>query len=294
MGKARSVVVHLALVFTGWAVAILLTPRLFPVESDGSRELPNLPAKTDRPRLDGSGGQRLIARLMPQREPGDNGRWPGWDVTSIKERMRIVRAGQGQPPLSEEESKRNAGVFMLTDVGNIIIHGVNGPSIGYAFRHGRLGAIEIRKMIVTQFPEHAGLPYFDEILCKTLASYNPVGVEPLLEVLPPKVAAEVRKNILANGFGEIRPADYHAFIASCLSKEGVADLDLQSTWDHAMVFNYLPEFATGLTGWVESLPPGVQRDAALESLAKRYHASNPVESGRLRKLRTEQSATEGP
>lgn len=293
MDKARSVLVHLALVVTGWAVATLLTPRPLPVQGDASPELPNLPAKTDRPRLDASGGKRLISRLTPQGEPGGNVRWPGWDVTSINERMRIFRAGQGQPPLSDEESKRNAGVFMLTDVGNNIIHGVNGPSIGYAFRHGRLGAIEIRKMIVDQFPEHAGLPHFDEILCQTLASYNPVGVEPLLEVLPPKVAAEVRKNILANGFGKIRPDDYHAFIASCLSKEGAADLDLQSTWDHAIVFHYLPEFATGLTGWVENLPPGVQRDAALESLAKRYHASNPVESGRLRKLRTEQPATEG-
>lgn len=293
MDKARSVLVHLALVVTGWAVAALLTPRLFPVESDASPELPNLPAKTDRPRLDASGGQRLITRLTQQGETGENGRWPGWDVTSIKERMRLVQAGQGEPPPSDEESKRSAVAFMVSDVRNIIIHGLNGPSIGYAFRHGRLGALEIRKMIAAQFPEHASLRHFDEVLCETLASYNPVGVEPLLEILPPKVAAQVRKRILANGFGDTRPDDYHAFIASCLSKEGAADLDLQSTWDHAMVFHYLPEFATGLTGWVENLPPGAQRDAALESLAKRYHASNPVESGRLRKLRTEQQATEG-
>lgn len=292
MDKARSVLVHLALVVTGWAVGTLLTPRLVPVDSDATPEPPNLPAKTDRPRLDASGGKRLIARLMPQREPGDNGRWPGWDVTSINERMRIARAGQGQPPPSEEDYRRDAAAFMHTDLGNII-DGVNGPSIGYAFQHGRLGAIEIRKMIVDQFPEHAGFPHFDAALCQMLATRNPVGVEPLLEIFSPKDEAQVRKNILVNGLGEIRPDDFHAFVASSLSKERAADLDLQSTWDHAMVFRYLPEFATGLTGWVENLPPGVQRDAALESLAKRYHASNPVESGRLRKLRTEPPATEG-
>ncbi len=177
---------------------------------------------------------------------------------------------------------------------DFIVGGTGAPSFGYAFRHGRLGALEIRDQLSAQFPDYARRPDFDYAVCKALAPYNPVGIAPLVEALSPHYADDVMNHICSNGFGEIPPDVYARFMDSVMFADGMSTADLQRHWDQVMAHVFIPEYGTGLTGWLEMHPAGRQRDAALGALARRYQAGNPEESARLRGLRTERPEAEGP
>ncbi len=291
MAKARSALVHLALGLAGWGIATLLSP-LVPVgKKDHAEESATLPSKTPRPRLDVPGGRQILARLMTRRDSGEALQRPEWETASLDARIeeefedRDVHETATLKRITDPEKAylAKADILVSRDLDSLI-NGKNGPDLAYAFRHGRMDALEIRDLLAARLPDHATHPAFLRTIYRELVDHDPLRAEVLLEDVPQPKAIQMKYDALDHIAEDFGPEQYFRFLASIPYSEDPTESRQRRRLHRKKAVIYLSLYESDFTRFVEQQAPGPDRDFNLEIIAKAHETSSPAEAVRVRRL----------
>lgn len=283
----KAITLHLALVAAGWGFVTALSPLLPSQSRTAAGTAPTAPTKTNRPRPDVAGGQRLLERtrreVLPPTptEPSPNS---GLSLDEKTDYLIAQAHPNGVPQISAEVHERFRRKAILGQISGIV-HGNDGPDYSYAFRHGRMDAQQILELIATRLPEHATDPYFPVMLYHCLVRQDPRRAEPLLTGLPDRERARQHDSLLSgsepmlsataprtdiflgNYDQEISAPDpdfAFALLASVpWEGERYRRFDRQWVWG-TCAHDFARTYRDDYFAWLESLPPGRERDLAVE------------------------------
>jgi hypothetical protein len=293
----KAVIPHLGLVFAGWGIVTAVGPPVRAMLDTGDPEVFVAPTKTNRVRMDPVGGQRLLERLRrdvapsPASEPRP---MPDSFNDRVEQLIAEARSNGRQPITAEDlEMYRKRAIFGEMAA---IVHGSNGPDYSYAFRHGRMEAQEMLEMLAERMPEHATDPYFPVMLYHCLVRQDPGRAEPLLAGLPDRERARQHDTLLSGSqpvfSAPVPPAPVPRAAVVTQSSGPIfyaenpilapdpefamallANIPWQRVpyrrYDHKWVWNagarpYGSPGHRDYMAWLKSLPPGQDRDMAIE------------------------------
>ena len=270
MSKARPLLIHLALGLAGWGIATALSPHFQSSADLSEGKSHTLPTKTDRPRLDVPGGQQILARLSTKSDPDPE-----------PDPFAHSSSTDAQPKSGDPIS---ADPHILWGRLVSIIHGDHGPDLAYAFRHGRMDALEIRDLLAAEYPGYSQDLAFLSAIYHHLAPYDPLRAEVLLDSFPEKQAIGMKYDITDIPIEDPGPEQCYRIFASIPRSENPADIERHRGFVTDCARGYLDLYESDFTHFVEQLPPGQDRDLSLQVIAKAYETSSPAEAARLRAL----------
>ena len=284
MSKARPLLIHLALGLAGWGIATALSP-LFPAsEKDRAGNSASLPTKTDRDRIAVKGGRQILARLSA-RSPREQKSEPTvHSFRSIDEDAgRATEELINAPPGSVSPSDLIREEVLLYHLRSVI-NGEHGPDLAYAFRNGRMDALEIRDLLAAQFPDHATHTGFLRALYLELSQHDPLRAEVLMDSLPAEDIDDLKYHNMMVLPDTLAPRHCYQLLASIPPSENPNEIQLRSLVVRSVASDYLDRYRSDFIHFVEQLPPGEDRNLTLRELSKVYEKSNPAEAARLRTL----------
>ena len=295
----KAITLHLALVAAGWGFVTALSP-LLPIQPrNAAGTAPTAPTKTNRPRPDVAGGQRLLERIkreLPPPAPTEPSPYFGLSIDEKTDRLIAQDPYSGQPT-SGDAYERYRKKAILGQIGGIV-NGSDGPDYSYAFRHGRMEAQEILELVATRLPEHATDPYFPVLLYHCLVRQDPRRAEPLLADLPYRERARQHDSLLSGGEPILSPTapraevaaqsagyiflaenpvpapdpDFAFALLASIPWEGerYRRFDRQWVW-RTCAREFSGSYRDDYFAWLESLPPGRERELAIQ----RAHEASP-------------------
>ncbi|WP_265594001.1 hypothetical protein [Haloferula sp. BvORR071] len=178
----------------------------------------------------------------------------------LDQRVKLL-AGENQTPSSELYDQ-----IATKDLGAIL---KNGRDWRNAIRHGEADAAEVLAAMAKELPELAARApdALRNRLFTELVEEDPERAMSLLDGLPEAEKAQIAMDAAGRAFGNIDPNQF-------LTALGKIPTDTPELWDARLgawtkktVRDHL-RLAEDYTAWVRELPPGLDREMALFSLAK--------------------------
>ena len=192
----------------------------------------------------------------------------------LDERIKLLAAGNQTP--TPELYEQIAG----KDLAAILKNGRDWRNV---FRHGEADAAEILAAMAKELPELASRApdALRNRLFLELVEEDPGRAMSLLDGLPEAERAQIAIDAARRAFGNIDPNQF----LTALSKIPSDSLDLWdarlAAWTTNTTHNHL-RLAEDYVAWVRDLPPGLDREMALFSLAKTVQAKNATLAAELR------------
>ncbi|WP_367874272.1 hypothetical protein [Luteolibacter sp. Populi] len=149
----------------------------------------------------------------------------------------------------------------------------NGRDWRHAFRHGEADAAEVLAAMAKELPELAGRApeALRNRLFLELVEEDPERAMTLLEGLPEAEKAQVAMQAAARAFRNIDPNQFMAALGKIpADTPELRDARLEA-WSHNTPRNH-ERLGEDYIAWVRELPPGLDREMALFSLAKTVQA----------------------
>lgn len=274
-----SLLSHLAIGLAGWGMAGALKPLLPVFDASGVKSGALRPTKTDRPTPDATAGTRLLEHLrrgLPRHESTED--LPK-DELSFEEEVRR-RVGR----IASEPNLDGIRAEVASDRISHHLIGEQGPNLIYAFRKGRMDALEVREQLAARIPELVGLPEFLPSLYKILAANDPQRAEGLLKHLPEQDRSYVKSRWIHSDNAFFEPEVFLLLMQTIpLSSTPQMRAERLGLWE-ASSPRLAGYYGAEYQRWIEDQPNGQDRDMALFHLAKLKKPNDPAEADRLRGL----------
>ncbi len=263
-------------------------PHLTEVAASRKDETLSLPTKTNRPRPDVAGGQRLLERFARDLGPRVELATSRYADLSMDEKIDHLIAQDypdGGHQVSAESRERYRKKAILRQMYGLVQGGKNGPDLSYAFRHGRMEVQEILDLLAARLPEHASDPYFPVMLYHCLVRQDPQRAEPLLAGLSDKEKAKQHDSLLSGSEPMLSSTAPRTYLSHGFSDDPIPAPDPDFAFamlevipwqrepfrcfDHSWVWGSCASKAMGsyrddYLAWLQSLPPGRDRDGAIK------------------------------
>ena len=160
----------------------------------------------------------------------------------------------------------------------------DGPDLLHAFRHGRMEAPDILKLLAARFPEYEAAGLLPDQLYGALCADDPVRAAVLLDPLP----EEARALVMATNFkDELRNAPLET-VRDALAllprpAPGTSDA-FRSMVLSAIVDHGLDDYGPDYLQWIGTLPEESDREMALEGIAGRIAGSTDWKRREIRAI----------
>jgi len=194
----------------------------------------------------------------------------------ISENPSARNAMASDPSLPLETRLKNGGYLqeiIRTDVGRLLS---KDRDWAFAFRNGEATADEIMTVISTGSPDLAKSQP-DELrdyVFRELSEENPTAAMVLLKDMPEDKRGEFALLVSRTHFNDVEPSKFLELLEQVPS-------DTPEQWEGRLDawnlrgFKNNERLQDGYVEWVRALPPGLDREMALYSLARAVNAKNP-------------------
>lgn len=194
-------------------------------------------------------------------------------ILPLDERAEHLRA-TGNP------NRDVMGEIAKSDVNQLLR---SGRDWRYAFRHGEADAEQVLAEISNSLPELASKApdALRSQLYMELVEEDPARAAALLEGLPAEQRSQIASQATRTAFANVDPNDFLTALQQVPSDTPeLWDTRLQA-WNHKSQLNYR-RLSDDYVTWVRQLPPGLDREMAMYSLAL---AANHLDSGIAAEMR---------
>jgi hypothetical protein len=291
MGTKGRILLHLAAALAGWGIVKSLRPS-FPDQSPDGEGIATHSAPAGRLRAvvpaDRPAGELLLKRLaagdsLPEVEYGE--------PRSMAEKYAEALQDIGIDPVTFSSSypgfdptRKDLCYSILQNFLASSLEWHDGRDLRYAFRHGRMEAMEIHDIFAAELPILAGTDLIRRSLYDLIADQDPDRAEVLLEPLAEAEAAGARlwaARAFASGF------TLESFLALMRNlpepEEDEGNGGRRDAWRDRTP-SFLERHGGEYLRWVEQLPPGADRDAAAAALLDYLDPGDPALVTRFRSL----------
>jgi hypothetical protein len=198
----------------------------------------------------------------------------GVAALDTEQRLEILRAD----PDSEGKSKPElVNELVAADVRSLL---ATGRDWRYEFRYGSASPDEVLGAVragLQNVPE-AGEEAMRVALYRELAEENPKGALPLLDTFPPEKRRQVLLDSTWKGFGNVSPDEFLKFLADVPDAKTPAEQESKLKGWNTKARGNLWRYGDDYVEWVKQMPPGIHREAAMNSVLWATSEQSPAQA----------------
>lgn len=192
----------------------------------------------------------------------------------IEPRLEILMAA----PDSDGKSKQElVNELVVADVRRLL---ATGRDWRHEFRYGTVSLDEVLAAV------HAGLPNMPEAgeeamrvtLYRELAEENPKNALPLLDVFPPEKRRQVLLDSTWLSHVNVSPDEFLRFLADVPDAQTPEEQESKLKGWNSKARGYLWRYGDDYVEWVKQMPPGIHKEAAMNSVLWATSEQNPAQA----------------
>lgn len=198
----------------------------------------------------------------------------------LGQRMEILKSYPGYEGMSPQK--------LLEDLtaGDVVSLLENGRDWRFEFRNGKATLDEVVAAVRRSLPHlpEAGEVAMRGALFRELAEENPKKALPLLDALPPEKRRDVLLDTGWLGFANVSPDDFLRFMAEVPDAASPEEQARKLKGWHTRARADLWRYGGDYIEWVQHLPPGIHREAAVSGILLTTTEENPEQARELGEL----------
>jgi hypothetical protein len=189
----------------------------------------------------------------------------------LQERLEGVQGRNSAPFFADHDVPR----FLASD---------DGPDFSHAFRHGRMEAPQILKLLGARFPEYDEAGLLPSRLHAVLCRQDPVRAAVLLDSLPEEEQVLVMAGNFRKGFYDV-PLETVSEALEIMPRSDDEDVSAaRREIFRALVDHGLDDYGSDYLQWINTLPEESDRVMALEGIASRMAGSTDWKRREIRTI----------
>ncbi len=280
----KAVALHLACGLAGWGIVTALFPAAAPtagVPASGKAAAPAKSTSSPAAHRESSAILQRLRQGLVVHEPTEASAPP---FSSLDRRLEQLLRRKDIASLDPAAARERALCEILIDDLKALLHGGRRPDLTSAFRRGEKDASDLLREVTTLLPDPAAAPALRQALYTVLAPLDPLRAEALLDPIPDDKLHRLRYAQLSADSLHLSPDAFLSVLRTLPEPADPATRRARIIAWEARTRAWASTCRDDYHHWVESLPPGLDRDLALAPLVGHLKKQRPDEADRLRQL----------